>query len=80
MGGAPSCCKKLFTVPLSDKVYITVISNSHSKIYISESVYFFCETLHILKHLEFLHYILVPLFSVVWHFISSFLLNVCSVI
>jgi len=33
----------IFTVPVANKVHIIVLSNRHSKIYISESVYFFFE-------------------------------------
>ena len=35
--------EETFSVPLSNKVHIVVLPNSHSKIYISESVYFNCE-------------------------------------
>jgi hypothetical protein len=31
------------TVPVSNKVYVVVLSVSHSKMYFSESAYFFCQ-------------------------------------
>jgi hypothetical protein len=35
--------EETFTVPLSNKIHVVVLSTSHSKIYIYGSVEFFCE-------------------------------------
>ena len=43
MWNCPVLMKVNSMVSLSNKVYIVVLSNSHSKIYISERNYFFCE-------------------------------------
>lgn len=43
MGRCPVFLEDTSRVPLPNKVYIVVLYNSHSKIYICGSVYFFCE-------------------------------------